>query len=151
MSEPSGSEEAESERAEPSEGELLPPHPIEPPPPQAIPSGAEARASDGPFAAASPATGERLGAVEATSLEAIANIVGRAREAQSHWAATPIAARVKAVSKLKKRILRRAEEIAKLVHDETGKPEVEALLGEVLASADVVHYWAELIVEELAP
>src|SRR6185437_15963735 len=38
-----------------------------------------------------------------------------------------------------------------LIRDETGKPEVEALLGEVLASADVVGYWADLAPEELEP
>ena len=103
------------------------------------------------FATKSPATGEELGAVEATSLEDIGGVVRRAREAQDKWAALPIAKRVKAVSKVKKRILERAEEIAKLVHDETGKPDVEALLGEVLASADVVTYWADLVAEELEP
>src|SRR5262249_42726039 len=90
-------------------------------------------------------------AVDATPLTEIAAIVERARQAQSSWAALPVAKRVNTVSKVKRRILARAEEIAKLVHDETGKPEVEALLGEVLASADVVSYWAALIAEELEP
>ena len=103
------------------------------------------------FATKSPTTGKDLGAVEATALEEVAGVVRRAREAQDRWAALPIAHRVRAVSKVKKRILERAEAIAKLVHDETGKPDVEALLGEVLASADVVSYWADLVAEELEP
>jgi acyl-CoA reductase-like NAD-dependent aldehyde dehydrogenase len=103
------------------------------------------------FPATSPATGEALPAVDATSVEDVASVVKRAREAQAQWAAFPVAKRVKAVTKIKKRILERAEEIAKLVHDETGKPDVEALLGEVLASGDVVSYWAELVAEELEP
>jgi acyl-CoA reductase-like NAD-dependent aldehyde dehydrogenase len=103
------------------------------------------------FPMKSPATGEVLAAVEATALEDIAGVVRRARDAQEKWAATPILRRVKAVSQVKKRILERAEEIANLVHAETGKPDVEALLGEVLASADVVSYWGELVVEELEP
>lgn len=90
------------------------------------------------------------GATE-TPLDEIADIVARAREAQAAWAALPVARRVKTVSKIKKAVLSRAEEIAKLVHEETRKPEVEALLGEVLATADVVSYWAELVVEELEP
>ena len=44
-----------------------------------------------------------------------------------------------------------AEATATTIHEETGKPDVEALLGEVLASADVVAYWAEIIADELEP
>ena len=108
-------------------------------------------ASNAVFPTKSPATGEDLGPIEATSLADVAAVVRRAREAQDKWAQVPIAKRVKAISRLKTKILERAEEIAKLVHAETGKPDVEALLGEILASADVVSYWAELIVEELEP
>jgi len=99
----------------------------------------------------SPHEGKALAAVEETAPEDIAKIVKRARDAQVKWAETPALKRVKAVAKIKKTVLARAEEIAKLVHDETGKPDVEALLGEVLATADVVSYWSELIVEELEP
>jgi acyl-CoA reductase-like NAD-dependent aldehyde dehydrogenase len=105
----------------------------------------------GVFATKSPATGEALSAVEATPLEDVAAVVNRARAAQAEWAAAPLAARVKAVAQIKARLLSRAEPIAKLVHDETGKPDVEALLGEVLPSADVVDYWADRVAEELEP
>ena len=97
-----------------------------------------------PFAMTSPKTGEKLEAVDATPLEAIADVVSKARAAQAVWAAMDVAKRVAAVSKVKTRILTRAEAIAKTIADETGKPDVEALLGEVLASADVVAYWAEI-------
>lgn len=108
--------------------------------------------SDRPvFAMTSPATGEALGAVEATSLDAIEGIVAKARVAQAAWGATSVDKRVHAVSGIKKRVLARAEALAKTIHDETGKPEVEALLGEVLATADVVSYWAETIADELEP
>jgi acyl-CoA reductase-like NAD-dependent aldehyde dehydrogenase len=103
------------------------------------------------FPMTSPASGKALAPVEATPLEEIPAAVSRARAAQEAWALVPIAKRVKTIAAVKKRILVRAEEIARLVHDETGKPEVEALLGEVLASADVVSYWAELVGQELEP
>lgn len=103
------------------------------------------------FAMTSPATGEKLAAVSATPLDSIASLVKKAREAQEKWAETPLAKRIKAVTGIKTRILSRAEAIAKTIHDETGKPDVEALLGEVLASADVVAYWAEVIADELEP
>lgn len=78
-------------------------------------------------------------------------IVRRAHDAQALWASTAISNRVKAVASVKKALLSRAEEITKLVHEETGKPEVEALLGEVLPTADVIDYWAETIAAELEP
>ena len=99
----------------------------------------------------SPKTGEKLEAVDATPLEGIADVVTKARAAQAVWAAMDVAKRVAAVSKVKTRILTRAEAIARMIADETGKPDVEALLGEVLASADVVAYWAEIIADELEP
>jgi acyl-CoA reductase-like NAD-dependent aldehyde dehydrogenase len=99
----------------------------------------------------SPATGASLSDLEATPLDDVAAIVNKAREAQAAWAALDIAKRIKAVSGVKKRILARAEATAKTVYDETGKPEAEALLGEVLASADVVSYWADVITDELEP
>lgn len=106
---------------------------------------------EGVLAVTSPSTGAKLPDLEATNLAAIDEVVRRARAAQTAWAALDVEARVRAVSKVKKRIVERAEAIAKLIHDEVGKPEIEALLGEVLASADVVSYWAEGVAEELEP
>lgn len=103
------------------------------------------------FAMTSPATGAALEKVTATSVDEIPSLVKKAREAQLAWAEMPLAKRIKAVSGIKARILAGAESIAKTVHEETGKPEVEALLGEILASADVVSYWAEIIADELEP
>lgn len=81
----------------------------------------------------------------------VSRIVSRAREAQAEWGTLPVAKRVRAIAAVKKAILSRADELAKVIHEETGKPEVEALLGEVLASADVVDYWASTIADELEP
>lgn len=93
------------------------------------------------FSTTSPADGKALSTIQATSGEALAKVFDKARAAQEAWADRDIEDRKKALEPLGKRILEAAEEIAKLVHDETGKPEVEVLLGEVLASADVVAYW----------
>jgi acyl-CoA reductase-like NAD-dependent aldehyde dehydrogenase len=81
----------------------------------------------------------------------VAAKVAKARAAQVAWAALSIEERVRVVSKVKSRVLDKAEAIAAEVHRETGKPEIEALLGEVLPSADVVDYWTGSIEEALAP
>src|SRR5581483_3037840 len=89
----------------------------------------------------SPLDGHELDPIEATPAERVAEIVASAKKAQEAWAATPIKTRIRTVAKIKARILDRAEAIAKTLHDEIGKPEVEAMLAEVLPSADVVDYW----------
>jgi acyl-CoA reductase-like NAD-dependent aldehyde dehydrogenase len=60
-----------------------------------------------------------------------------------------VSERAKILLAAKDDLLNRAEAIARIVHLETGKPEVEALLGEVLPSADSVDYWTESIEEFL--
>src|SRR5687768_5437986 len=103
------------------------------------------------FATTSPATGEPLDTLEATAPDEIDGVVRRAREAQAKWAELDVSKRVKAVAKVKRRLLERGEALARVIHRETGKPEAEALLGEILASADVVSYWADTIAEEREP
>jgi acyl-CoA reductase-like NAD-dependent aldehyde dehydrogenase len=77
--------------------------------------------------------------------------VARARAAQVAWAKLSLEARVQSLAPLKNRVLDRAESIAAVVHEEVGKPDVEALLGEVLPSADVAAYWTRAIAELLEP
>src|ERR1700689_5364506 len=101
------------------------------------------------FATKSP-TGEKdLPPIEPT--EDVKPVVAAARVAQEKWAKEDLATRARVVSKMKRVILQKAESIAQIVADETGKPEVEALLGEVLPSGDVVDYWFMNAEEFLEP
>lgn len=77
--------------------------------------------------------------------------IRQARQAQAAWGATPVGARVRALEPLRRRVLARADEIAAVVSDEVGKPLEEALLAEVLPSADLVTYWLEHIERLLEP
>ncbi len=104
-----------------------------------------------PFAVNSPIDGSRLSDVFAADVISIPGKVALARTAQRVWALRGLAERVKVISHVRDRVLDRAESIARRVHMETGKPEIEALLGEVLPTADVVSYWAEAIEELLDP
>jgi acyl-CoA reductase-like NAD-dependent aldehyde dehydrogenase len=102
-----------------------------------------------PFATTSPESGATLDAVTATSPSEVPAIVARARGAQGAWADKPVRERAELLMAVKDRVLDRAEAIGKAIHDETGKPEVEALLSEVLPTADVVDYWTDSIEELL--
>lgn len=74
-------------------------------------------------------------------LQEVTESLSRARAAQPAFAELPLSARVRALRPLASRILARADEIAAVVHEETGKPAAEALLAEVIPNADLVEYW----------
>ncbi len=104
-----------------------------------------------PFADKNPLDLSPLDEVVATSPDDVASIVKRAREAQLGWAETPVYERAAIIAKVKDRLLDRAEALAKTVSDETGKPMAEALLADVVASADVFDFWCASIEELTAP
>lgn len=81
----------------------------------------------------------------------VEELVERARAAQRGWADVPLHERIKRVVAFRGRLLAAAEDVAKVIHEETGKPLAEALLSEVLPSGDVVDYWAAGIEEQLEP
>jgi acyl-CoA reductase-like NAD-dependent aldehyde dehydrogenase len=103
------------------------------------------------FATKSPTGEKELSPVDATPTSEVSEIVARARAAQEKWADMTLTQRTRALSKVKQRVLLKAEEIAQIVTDETGKPEVESLLSEVLPSGDVVDYWVTNAEELLEP
>jgi acyl-CoA reductase-like NAD-dependent aldehyde dehydrogenase len=80
----------------------------------------------------SPATGERLGAVEAASAAAVRDAAGWAEAAQRIWAAVPPAARARYVRRAARIVLDDLDELALLLARETGRPRTEAVLGELL-------------------
>lgn len=85
------------------------------------------------------------------SSEDVPEVVTNARAAQPAWGALSADERARRLAPLKDRVLDRAEAIARVVREEVGKPEVEALLGEVLPSADVVKFWTSNIADLLDP
>jgi acyl-CoA reductase-like NAD-dependent aldehyde dehydrogenase len=102
-----------------------------------------------PFVNASPVDGSDLEEVIATPKGEVPGLVSRARVAQAAWAATPVRERAKLLLSVKSRILDRAAALAKVIHLEIGKPEVEALFSEVLPTAKAVDFWTESIEELL--
>lgn len=114
----------------------------------APPAGAEDDASDSGAADSGAARKSASTRESAPSPEAL---VRRARDAQLAWSKLSVGERVKALGKARDRLLDRAVAIAKTVSQETGKPETEALLAEILGSADVFDYWCANIATMLEP
>jgi len=88
---------------------------------------------------------------DSTPASLVSTAITRARAAQPAWAALTADERARKLEPLADRVLAQAQAIATCVREEVGKPEVEALLGEVLPTADVVKYWTKVIAELLDP
>jgi acyl-CoA reductase-like NAD-dependent aldehyde dehydrogenase len=97
-----------------------------------------------------PATGETVACFDATPAAELAEILHRSREAQHAWAATRLRSRCDAIGDLADVLYSRREEFASLVTQETGKPRVEALFGDVLISLETAKYYAREAIHILA-
>ena len=82
--------------------------------------------------ARSPATGERLGAVDAASRDDVLAAAERAAAAQPLWAAVPASARARYVRRVARLALDELDELGLLLAREAGRPRTEAILGEIL-------------------
>jgi len=105
-------------------------------------SGVEGSES-GSLAGTSPGDGGPLEDVPKTPLSEVAEAIARAREAQATHAARSVRERARMLRRLGRALLRRGDAIVAALSKETGKPEAESWLHEVLPIADLARYWAE--------
>jgi len=89
-----------------------------------------------------PANGEKIGEVEAATLEQAKEAVARARAAQARWEAGGIDARVKVILRFRDILLDRADEVCELLSRENGKVLQESLEMEVFSISDLATYFA---------
>jgi len=101
----------------------------------------DGRASLAP--ACDPATGEPFAAVEQLDAGQAGAAFDAARAAFPAWSATPVRARVRTLDALRAVLLAEAEELARLVSREQGKPVAEAWAAEILPSLDALAHLAE--------
>lgn len=71
--------------------------------------------------------------------------VARARDAQQRWKLEPLSARVAALTRAAKTLLRLRSEVIALAADEMGKVEAEGLFNEALGPLETVKGWARVV------
>jgi succinate-semialdehyde dehydrogenase/glutarate-semialdehyde dehydrogenase len=98
-----------------------------------------------------PATGALLGEVPVMGKDEVVATVARARRAQQAWGVLPIEERCDRLVRFRDAIVDRAEDIAQLLSAETGKPRHEALMHEVMTTADLLTYYTKHAPRILAP
>src|SRR2546421_12401105 len=83
---------------------------------------------DGVLLSTTPATGEEVGRFPVADAAEVAATVTRAREAAAWWAALGFAGRRARLLRWRASLANRIEELAELVHRETGKPGAEGIV-----------------------
>lgn len=97
-----------------------------------------------------PATGNPRQTVVPDTPEQIAEMVAAARAAQPAWSARPLADRIAALRRFRDLIAARAEALAVILTNDTGKPITQAR-GEVRATPGRIDWFIEQIEAALAP
>lgn len=90
-----------------------------------------------------PATGEVLAELGCASEAEVRAAVAKAREAQRGWAACPTRERLNVLREFQRRLHADKDEVAALISREAGKPEVEALLTEIVVILDAVAFYVK--------
>jgi succinate-semialdehyde dehydrogenase/glutarate-semialdehyde dehydrogenase len=90
-----------------------------------------------------PATKELLGEVAQASAKEVEQAVAASWQAFESWQATSFKERSKALLKLRKVISQNADEIAKLISNEVGKPICESYMAEMVGPLDACVWFAE--------
>ena len=96
-----------------------------------------------------PADGSLIQELAVDDARAIGQKFVRAREAQQQWAARPLAERLPVVRRFKEEIARRAEELAKTLTSEMGKP-IRQSRNELAALAERLDFFIEKTTPSLA-
>ncbi|MDW8362653.1 MAG: aldehyde dehydrogenase family protein [Myxococcales bacterium] len=114
-------------------------------------SSGNGRTRAGVVVSYAPATGEVLGEVPIRSAAEVRDAVERARRAQQAWAALSFEERRGQLLRWRDALVERAEALVDLLVRECGKPRVEALVHEVLASVNHLDWVATRAARILAP
>lgn len=98
-----------------------------------------------------PATLEVNKSIEETNPQELEGILHKAQIAQKEWKKTSLKERKKLLKQLLEHISENMNEIAKIIHKETGKPRIEALNSDVLAGLGGIRYTIDVLDDVLEP
>lgn len=93
--------------------------------------------------ARSPRDGRVLAEVEVTAPASLPGLVATARKAGRAWASVSMKERVRTIERIRDRWLAQGPALARVLMDEGGKSESEALMSEVVPSVDLFDYWVK--------
>ncbi|MFL5782875.1 MAG: aldehyde dehydrogenase family protein [Thermoleophilaceae bacterium] len=95
------------------------------------------------FAVENPATGETIAHLPDMDAAKVAELVERARAAQTAWAEASFDDRAGVMYRARKWMVDNRDRVAQTVMDETGKTREDALTADVFTTADALSFWAK--------
>ncbi|QQR88788.1 MAG: aldehyde dehydrogenase family protein [Myxococcales bacterium] len=98
-----------------------------------------------------PATGKKLGEVPLMGTAEVQVAVSRARAAQARWASLSPRERALSMQRFRDEVVKRADELVDTLVKECGKPKMEALVQEVMVTADLMTFYIKRGPAWLAP
>jgi len=102
----------------------------------------DAQKADAFIESVNPATLESVGRVEATDPEHVERHVRTARQGYLEWRSVPVKKRAAVLKRAQALILERAEDLARIITLEMGRPFTESMVLELEATADLTGYYA---------
>jgi len=99
----------------------------------------------------SPTDGQKIGEVPSYTLDEALAALNEVHEAQKQWAQLPVRGRLSVIKRFGEVLHERANEVAKLLSSENGKPLYEAYIHEVLPIVHMVAYFVKRAEKILAP
>jgi acyl-CoA reductase-like NAD-dependent aldehyde dehydrogenase len=90
-----------------------------------------------------PATLEPVGEIEVDTAADVGAAIERARKAQPEWAELGFDGRARYLRRAVEILIERQDEFVDVVVAETGKPSIEAFVGEIMASCDALLFYAK--------
>lgn len=96
-----------------------------------------------------PRSGEEVGSLPCTPVEAVPDLVRAAREAGVAWRQRPLEERIGVVRGLGNAILARGAEMVAMLGAELGKPAGEAWTSEIVTMGELFDHWLAVIEDEL--
>lgn len=92
-----------------------------------------------------PATLDYIGEIKITPPDTLPSIIEKATIAQKEWENVSVKDRITLLKKLLHYISENMEEIAKIIHKETGKPKLEAINSDILAGLATLRYTIDVL------
>ena len=90
-----------------------------------------------------PRNGAVIREIPKTRGDELPGAFARAREAQKLWAKVPVKARARKLLHLRNALCRRVDEIAEVIHQENGKPLIEAHVCELFPAVELLTYFSK--------
>jgi succinate-semialdehyde dehydrogenase/glutarate-semialdehyde dehydrogenase len=88
-------------------------------------------------------TGKTIGELSIADESAVRDAVAKARDAQVAWGQLSFKDRGIYLLRFRDVMLKRSDDIARLISQEVGKPRIEGLLNEIMAAADFINYYVK--------